>query len=626
MAIVASPQFVDAQEVIKEVEKKIEVTPNKAFLGVLFDPEKSADNAIVLLDVVPNSGAADAGLQTDDQLVSINGKAIENYESLKEVLGGKQIGDKLTIVYLRDGVQKTGVAEMKAKPGAEEWAKYEKKWEDEKAAHKHAEFKKEYEAKMKRGFLGIIADDEAADSEGVLLEDVVENSGAAKAGLQAGDLITKVNGTAVSKLMDMAPFLKNAAPGDKIDLTYVRDGKTVNRAAVLGKIPQKYLDEYKQKHIEKRYAMNADRGFMGTIIKIEKEQTEDAEGNLTETTKGLTDKGIIISEIVPESGAAKAGLQANDVITHVNGQSVLPPEMFMEALKGTKPGDKVNVTYLRDGKTANVSVVLGKVPAEYAKKACGSGCTASCCAKASSCDKGTYAKSGCGEKKAVNKALLGVYTETLDATLAKKYGIKKAQGAYVEKVVPNSAAEEAGLQVGDVIVKINKDDIYSHKDVASVIGKYLPGDAVKLKVKRNNKGKKMTATLKANKQKSCSSKKACSKSKAACDKSSRSGCSKSFANWPDCKVVEKIVIKQEGDVTVEEMEMKVAGENGETENMKVRIKVSEPTAEEKVMLSETLPKTAAKAANTELNVKGLSFYPNPNNGQFNLNFDTAETR
>jgi hypothetical protein len=69
--------------------------------------------------------------------------------------------------------------------------------------------------------------------------------------------------------------------------------------------------------------------------------------------------GVQVQAVVPGSAAADAGLQANDVITAVNGKAVTSPAELAAAVKSHDPGDQVSVTYTRNGTSATVNVRLG---------------------------------------------------------------------------------------------------------------------------------------------------------------------------------------------------------------------------------------------------------------------------
>jgi S1-C subfamily serine protease len=71
-------------------------------------------------------------------------------------------------------------------------------------------------------------------------------------------------------------------------------------------------------------------------------------------------QGIIVSQVVPGSAAAQAGLRTNDVVTKVNEQQIDGTHPISSILLHTRPGDKVKLTIIRDGKQQTVDVTLGR--------------------------------------------------------------------------------------------------------------------------------------------------------------------------------------------------------------------------------------------------------------------------
>ena len=96
----------------------------------------------------------------------------------------------------------------------------------------------------------------------------------------------------------------------------------------------------------------------------------------------------------------------------------------------------------------------------------------------------------------VKRGLLGVSISDVTAETAKALGIDESlKGALVQEVVRDSAAESAGIEVGDVIIEVDGDDITSANDLRTTIGLRRSGDTVKLQVIRDGKTKNISATL-----------------------------------------------------------------------------------------------------------------------------------
>ncbi len=97
----------------------------------------------------------------------------------------------------------------------------------------------------------------------------------------------------------------------------------------------------------------------------------------------------------------------------------------------------------------------------------------------------------------VQRAVLGIQFTELDADKAREEGISATtEGVYVNKVNNGSSAKEAGIRVGDVIVKLNGHDIKNGAQMLEQMSKLRPGDKVEVKYYRDNKLKSTTVTLK----------------------------------------------------------------------------------------------------------------------------------
>jgi serine protease Do len=90
---------------------------------------------------------------------------------------------------------------------------------------------------------------------------------------------------------------------------------------------------------------------------------------------------------------------------------------------------------------------------------------------------------------------LGVEVQTLDQSLADSFKLKSPNGALVAKVVPDSAAAQAGVKVGDVILKFNGSPIVDAGQLSARVGVATPGDKATLEIWRDGKSIDLTATI-----------------------------------------------------------------------------------------------------------------------------------
>lgn len=639
---------------------------NRPFLGVLIDYEKTeeAENGIYLDGVVENSGAAKAGLQEGDVITAINGESVGTLSQLKEVLGTAEVGDAAAISYKRNGVKQTSTAIL---------GKHEMPQEIEIEIEGDSENSFKWVSKninvhdcpegcnssccnpTKKAFLGVlldleedvevIGDEEFVErSPGNIITKVVENSAASEAGLQEGDVIIKISDASIESYEDIAGALDGAQPGEAVVIVVNRSGKNVTAKATLKSRAESsdFLKEFEatehehEEKIEEQYVMAhpgsascnkkaSHKAFLGVILEMKETRTVEGDNEWVEKTAGN-----VITKVVENSAAFAAGLQAGDEIVKIDDHSIADAHEITDALTDAQPGDEIAITYVRDGQTHTTNTTL-KSRAESAEflndfegeriekrieKRHGDYASAKCNkAQSSNCTSQKWASKG-----NENKALLGVFTETVDDEIASQKDVEVA-GVLITKIIENSAAFEAGLQKGDVLLMIDKHQILNPGHLADVIGQYEPNDKVKVKLVREGKTKKLAATLQANEPSEKSSR--CNSTNA---QGWRNWCVKTYT----CDEVEKTVTEEDG-VMIEEMEIKLDG-NGEAENkvVKIKIVIMDPDEKEMEIATEALENDEMTAANKTVNtgdlaVSNISFSPNPNNGRFALNFDLPET-
>jgi serine protease Do len=178
-----------------------------------------------------------------------------------------------------------------------------------------------------RGFLGIMVD-AAEGGNGVVVRDITMNSPAAKSGLKKGDRLVKVGD---DDIRDVERFLQVAAAkkaGDSLVLGIVRDGKEQNVTVTLGQWPARFPAALPGTPLPRRPA------FLGVQMQP-----------LTPDTKKRLDididSGAVVTDVVPNSPAAQAGIKRDDVITAVNDKPVKTPLDLRETIQKTGPGKEV---------------------------------------------------------------------------------------------------------------------------------------------------------------------------------------------------------------------------------------------------------------------------------------------
>ncbi|MEO8532604.1 MAG: trypsin-like peptidase domain-containing protein [Flavobacterium sp.] len=98
----------------------------------------------------------------------------------------------------------------------------------------------------------------------------------------------------------------------------------------------------------------------------------------------------------------------------------------------------------------------------------------------------------------VQRGILGVEGGELNSTASKELGITETQGFYVKKVTKNSGAEKAGLTTGDIIIKLDEQNISTFADLSGYINTKRPNDVVKVTYIKDGKTKAVSVTLSKN--------------------------------------------------------------------------------------------------------------------------------
>ncbi len=204
------------------------------------------------------------------------------------------------------------------------------------------------------------------------------------------------------------------------------------------------------------------RGYLGVGI-------QDMTQELA-TSFGLKEsKGALVSDVNEDSPAEQGGLKSGDVITAYQGMPV-PDGMTLQRLVAkTTVGTKVSVKVVRDGREKEITITIGELP-----------------------DTTVIAKA---EGSAADHALAGVAVQDLDRNMARELGLAgKIRGVVVVGVEPDSAAEQAGLQPGDVIREINRQPVKSVKDYEQAASRLKKDDRVLMLV--NRKGASLFLSVK----------------------------------------------------------------------------------------------------------------------------------
>jgi serine protease Do len=159
--------------------------------------------------------------------------------------------------------------------------------------------------------------------------------------------------------------------------------------------------------------------------------------------------GAVVSGVTPDSPGSKAGLQTGDVITAFNGKPVSDAGELQMETSQKQPGDTIHLEVMRDGKTLDLSVTLESVNGGHEQ---------------------VVAQDGNGK----GRWGLGLADLTPDVR-QQIQAPESVHGAVIQNVRSGSAADDAGLQRGDIIISVNRKPTATASDVAQQLSSVPKG-------------------------------------------------------------------------------------------------------------------------------------------------------
>ena len=196
------------------------------------------------------------------------------------------------------------------------------------------------------------------------------------------------------------------------------------------------------------------RGWLGVGIQDLTEELADYYG-----IKGQ--KGVLVTQIFEGDPAKKAGIQPNDVIIEIDGQSVSTGRELSGIIANTLVGKKTKIILLRNGEKRTVMVKLTKRSDD---------------------------EMVAGKKDQTNSRL-GVSVTDLTQEIIRQFGLEDNEtGVFVTEVDSQSKGDRAGIQAGDIIKEVNRKIIKNQRDYTQQLKKTKISDSIMFLIKRRNAG------------------------------------------------------------------------------------------------------------------------------------------
>jgi serine protease Do len=168
--------------------------------------------------------------------------------------------------------------------------------------------------------------------------------------------------------------------------------------------------------------------------------------------------GVTVAHVVPGSPADQAGLKTGDTITTVDGKKVSKGTELVAEIASRKPGSKVVLGFLRNGKPQETSVTVADRAKLFAAR--------------------LNEDDSDNDESTPKQSKFGVTVRKLTPEMADRLEVPSGKGVIVQDVKPGSFAEDIGVSRGDVILEVNKQPVNSEEEFAKVESSMKSGQDV----------------------------------------------------------------------------------------------------------------------------------------------------
>ncbi len=201
-----------------------------------------------------------------------------------------------------------------------------------------------------------------------------------------------------------------------------------------------------------RDAGKVTRGWLGVVVQPMSEE-------LAQSFELDRPRGVLVSEVVKDSPAERAGLKRGDVILSFDGQAIDERNDLPKVVANARVGKSVKVVVFREGKEKELTVEVGKLADDDAE--------------------GASAGTASGD--------LGLTVAPLTPELARRYELdEKARGVVITAIDPEKLAAGANLRQGDVVVEVNGRPIDAVRDFEVATAKTGKGKVLRLLIQRRD--------------------------------------------------------------------------------------------------------------------------------------------
>ncbi len=182
-----------------------------------------------------------------------------------------------------------------------------------------------------------------------------------------------------------------------------------------------------------------------------------------------TGSGVTVSDVTPGSPAEQAGLKVGDTIVAIDGKPVKNGDDLVSDIAGRKPGSKIAVGFIRNGKKQEATATVADRAKLFA-------------ARLGDDDEG-------GVETGPKESKLGITVRSLTQEMADRLDVPANKGVIVQEVKSGSFGEDVGLTRGDIVLEINRQTIDTEEQFNRVSGSLKSGQDVVFLVRQRGAGR-----------------------------------------------------------------------------------------------------------------------------------------
>jgi C-terminal processing protease CtpA/Prc len=202
--------------------------------------------------------------------------------------------------------------------------------------------------------------------QGVLVNEVFDDTPAEKGGLKAGDVLKKFNDEKIEEVGQFVGLVRESKPGDSVKLTVSRDDQEMEMDVEIGERPEEHHLEMSREgwpdiHEHKGFKPFSHSfqfpsgGYIGVKI-------QDLNSQLAEAFGLKKVAGALVLEAEEDGPAFEAGIRGGDIIVKVGDDEIDDTGSLKSAIREKDEGDEVEITVLRNKKKKSFKVTIGESP------------------------------------------------------------------------------------------------------------------------------------------------------------------------------------------------------------------------------------------------------------------------